>query len=891
MTKTTQSKTSNLFKYKFASFNINCISLRKLQDLVRSSLLDKPIAIFIQETKCLACPVLPGYISISNLSHNQHGVCTYINSEYSNIESIYVEHNLVITKLNNHFNKPLFLINFYNAYSSKSQYIQKLDPFFNLLKTYNTDENYFLFASDFNIDIHSNAFSKVFNLFESVKIPFCPNGGSPTCRNATTVDYFFSNISSNPACINLEPIAHSDHTPIGIINSFDLKLLTFNVSNAPKTYYINNALLSDDLISSSLRKIDIFSISSCSTSINDFFCSIEASIVIKLSCFLREKPSVEEKVKRFSLKNLNDAIPLTLSQPQQLKAISKLTNQITSINDFNVGASVLAKSDSIPVKYEHLSTTPDISSFSRSSLNITGPEVESYLYSMSPSKSSGLSTVSIRIMKLIPKTWFKLIADKFNSIQIEGFPSCFRFRKLVNIPKKNGSLRPICITSVFSKLYDLCLASRLYPYTSKLTPPNQTAYQKNRRGTEENLFVLKCITELFPDTQIHIFDFKAAFNCLCNFIILQCLIDCNIPENLVYALCDSAFFYVVACPKTGQYQIHCRGVGQGGCFSGILFTCALFSLSKILNSLKLNQPIYLGQQQLVMICHLIFADDLLIISRCPKDSKLLINAINEWSYKSGLPLNQSKCATLKKINCDAILPTVSHAEYLGLSISFNGTNLIFKRFNTNFRITARIEEATKRLKSLHTLKNCMKTFHMGPYGLFLVFAPKILQSKTPMDFFPACQYLDSHFKNLVADFCRYKSPHLLSIRKITKEFGIQSNLACPSIIRYSANFLSYVENLPRYSFANCAIYSSCPTVLSLKHARNNLLPQLSIFEHNSKESFIFSLNKLNLIKFLPLLVSIDSGIHPTTLRRLKLLLELKKFAEANTLIRSLQLQN
>ena len=201
--------------------------------------------------------------------------------------------------------------------------------------------------------------------------------------------------------------------------------------------------------------------------------------------------------------------------------------------------------------------------------------------------------------------------------------------------------------ATFTKIYDICLKNRLEAYIIPLIPPEQTAYQHERRGCEEHLFTVKTLCELYGENLIIVLtDFSKAFNSVCNSVIVEALKNLGVNETLLACTFDATRFFVTVDTSSGEISTHARGVPQGGVTSAILFLAALFTLTSQLNSAPLQSPIFVGN---VRLNHVLFADDCQILGTNPDDVSLLFAIVQNWSIFYGLPLHVLKCKYLGKI--------------------------------------------------------------------------------------------------------------------------------------------------------------------------------------------------------------------------------------------------
>ena len=428
-------------------------------------------------------------------------------------------------------------------------------------------------------------------------------------------------------------------------------------------------------------------------------------------------------------------------------------------------------------------------------------------------------------MKNLPSCWIPIITFWYNRISYDGYPLFFRFKKCVTLPKKGTGLRPICITSLLAKIYDIILGDRLTSACEKYIPPNQCAYLKKRRGCEENLLLTKIICEKYPDVSLHSFDWKSAFNCIPNCKIFKTLSRLNIDPALKRCIYDAVLFFIIFDPEKNKYFSFFRGLPQGGVFSGFLFLLCISDLSTSINKLILSAPISFKWKLRILITHIFFADDLLIFSLCTSDSMIIINFVFEWAAVNGLPLNFDKCATLNASsnNTCKLLPIEIKQTYLGVDISITNGVFNFSRPCKNIAVASKISSAVYKITNIESLLDCIRSFNGGPYAYPVIFSDFFSSCSTINNFDTCVKYKDNYIRILLANYIGGNAPYLLSHSKCITALGCQSYKFSRSIVRYSSDFLEYIESLPDTNLAKNAIFNS-KIYYNLNYCRTNFLP-------------------------------------------------------------------
>lgn len=193
------------------------------------------------------------------------------------------------------------------------------------------------------------------------------------------------------------------------------------------------------------------------------------------------------------------------------------------------------------------------------------------------------------------------------------------------IPKKNNvknpaSLRPLSISSNLTRLFHKVLVNRLSPLF------NPDSYQFGFRpadGVARGIDVLDsvittCMKDLKP-LSIAILDLEKAFDSINHTFIVKCLSELGIPDGIVDYL-----IYVYKHAKTSlsfkgisSDPLHpSQGVRQGDPLSPFLF---LLVFNKVLEALPKNLGIKFGD---ILLNHIAFADDLVLLAKNIKESSL-----------------------------------------------------------------------------------------------------------------------------------------------------------------------------------------------------------------------------------------------------------------------------
>lgn len=250
---------------------------------------------------------------------------------------------------------------------------------------------------------------------------------------------------------------------------------------------------------------------------------------------------------------------------------------------------------------------------------------------------------------------------------------CLRMGRMIPLPKDDGGVRPVVLTSFFVKLAGLTILKHTAPRLSQL----QYAINTDR-GAE--CVVHEVRHDYLKKRFVAKFDIENAFNAVDRNRIADALVATKAaPEIMSYwnAL------YVAPTPivtYTGgaEMRFHMtQGVRQGDALSAFLF-CLLMDV--ILTRVKARMP------SIDMWCYM---DDI-TITGSPADAALAIRTTIEEIHNCGLRVNTAKSRCIHALDADlrADIPQIPAADFfavLGSSITFNhelGIEKLQKRMTT-----------------------------------------------------------------------------------------------------------------------------------------------------------------------------------------------------------------
>ena len=233
-----------------------------------------------------------------------------------------------------------------------------------------------------------------------------------------------------------------------------------------------------------------------------------------------------------------------------------------------------------------------------------------------------------------------LLAICFNAFIVHGFlPSSLTDSVIIPIVKdkcKNisdiGNYRPIALSSVLSKVFELILLSKLNSYFC--TTDYQFGFKSNH-STDLCIYTLKEVIDFYHSQSMSIYmcfmDASKAFDRVNHWTLFKKLIDRGTPLIFVRIIMQ---WYTTqkACVRWGSALsdnfLITNGVRQGGILSPLFFNVYMDCLSESLSNTQTGCNV--GG---VMINHLMYADDMVIISPSAKGlQRLVARLVTSYFY-------------------------------------------------------------------------------------------------------------------------------------------------------------------------------------------------------------------------------------------------------------------
>ena len=371
---------------------------------------------------------------------------------------------------------------------------------------------------------------------------------------------------------------------------------------------------------------------------------------------------------------------------------------------------------------------------------LTSAEVDTVICRAKSKKSPGPDSISNELIKHTKGDCFNFILHALNNVfTTHIFPSEWACASIIPIHKKGDTnvcdnYRSIWLTSLFSKIYTAVLDKRLGAFTNnnKTLPEEQAGFREGYSTIDHIFSLYAMIQKQFnKDRKLYVcfVDYRKAFDSVNREALFNILERNGISGDYLEAIKGIYKSVLAAVKQDGKYSeyFNCpSGLKQGCLLSPKLFTIFMTEISKALNEDGKHGIQFLSNYPLIF--HLLFADDLSLVSDTVSGLQNQLNILKTQSDRLGLELNLTKTQVVvfrkggylskheKWFYGQHRLDVVNSYKYLGLDFT---TRLSFTNATTPFVVKAKQScfQITKSLNSLncYNLNVFLKLFDSKVY--------------------------------------------------------------------------------------------------------------------------------------------------------------------------------
>ena len=322
--------------------------------------------------------------------------------------------------------------------------------------------------------------------------------------------------------------------------------------------------------------------------------------------------------------------------------------------------------------------------------DITSSEVRSTIKSLKSGKASATDMISNEILKCFDLSHIEFLTSLFNLCFNK---SIYPWNESIITPLlKKGDVsnpdnyRAIAVSSVLGKVFSTILLERLKSFkkTNCPDPPNQLGFTKGAQ-TYDHILTMQTIANKYKKMHKPVYavfvDFKKAFDSVCRQALFYKLAKLGVRGKFYSVLknmyTNSFAFIKLSGHLSKKIDIR-KGTEQGHPLSPDLFKIFINDLSPLLEH---NNCPELSNK---LISHLLWADDLIMLSLSPENCQLQINALGKFCNEWGIEINEVKTqiiifgknsvelGDLKFTLLGNVLKIVENYCYLGLILTRTG---------------------------------------------------------------------------------------------------------------------------------------------------------------------------------------------------------------------------
>jgi hypothetical protein len=300
--------------------------------------------------------------------------------------------------------------------------------------------------------------------------------------------------------------------------------------------------------------------------------------------------------------------------------------------------------------------------------------------------------------------FFDLVGDDLHSM-VEDSRHSGKIKRALNstflvlIPKENspqnfGDFRPIALCNLCYKIISKAISIRIRLILSRALSIEQLGFLKGRQILDAVGMAHECIHSIHSKKQkalILKLDLKKAYDCVSwdflHLILAQSSFSAT-SSSWIMSCVTSASFAVLINGESSDFFNSERGLRQGCPLSPLLFILVMESLSILLKKRQeMGELTGVKVSRVVKILHLIFVDDVLIMTKASiEEWKLVKLILEQFCSASGLQINFDK-STFHHSGLDDVELEVSRyfcLQFHGFDDRFQVSGLFYQSAEIDF---------------------------------------------------------------------------------------------------------------------------------------------------------------------------------------------------------------
>ena len=321
--------------------------------------------------------------------------------------------------------------------------------------------------------------------------------------------------------------------------------------------------------------------------------------------------------------------------------------------------------------------------------------------------------------------------------------------------------RAIAVSSVIGKIFSIILLERLHAFRKEKCPdpPNQLGFTKGAQ-TYDHILTMQTITSKYKKMKKPVYaifvDFKKAFDSVCRQALFYKLVKLGITGKFYSVLRDmysNSFAYIKLAGYLSKKINITKGTEQGHPLSPDLFKIFLYDLSHLLENDDCPQLLNMS------ISHLLWADDLIMLSLDPKTTHKQLDVLNKFCLEWGIEVNEIKTKVM---------------IFASNSSKSNPTQQTFKLGEKQLETVdtyCYLGIVLHRTGELRTAQQSLKTKAMRAF-----FSLKRTVIRSKLSFKSLCMLFDSLIKPVVLYGAPIWTPTSVTNKSIIKQVANQNNV-------------------------------------------------------------------------------------------------------------------